>query len=190
MFKFTNIVMLAAPIGVFGAVAYTVGHLGLGILLPLLKLLATMYVALAVFITCVLFPIALIAEFNQKIPAAAAEPVTIAFATASSEAALPRAMEEMESSASLAKPSPSCSHRLQLQSRWLQPLPIPGPNLHRASRWHPPHHHAASPDASHLLISSKGTAGVARASLVIVLAAATSFHLPTEPSSSYSPSTN
>src|SRR5258708_21733474 len=62
MFKFTNIVMLAAPIGVFGAVAYTVGHLGLGVLLPLLKLLATMYVALVVFITCVFFPIALLAR--------------------------------------------------------------------------------------------------------------------------------
>src|SRR6266446_6198782 len=60
MFKFTNLVMLAAPIGVFGAIAYTVGHLGLGVLLPLLKLLATMYVALVVFITCVLFPIALL----------------------------------------------------------------------------------------------------------------------------------
>src|SRR5437879_9035809 len=46
MFKFTNLVMYAAPLGVFGAVAYTVGHLGLGVLLPLLKLLATMYVAL------------------------------------------------------------------------------------------------------------------------------------------------
>jgi len=66
MFKFTNIVMLAAPIGVFGAVAYTVGHLGLGILLPLLKLLATMYVALAIFITCVLFPIALLARVPIK----------------------------------------------------------------------------------------------------------------------------
>src|SRR6266478_1861525 len=53
MFKFTNLVMYAAPLGVFGAVAYTVGHLGLGVLLPLLKLLATMYAALAFFIVCV-----------------------------------------------------------------------------------------------------------------------------------------
>src|SRR6266403_1895003 len=98
MFKFTNLVMLAAPIGVFGAIAYTVGHLGLGVLLPLLKLLATMYVALVVFITCVLFPIALLARVPVKrFLRAAAEPVTIAFATASSEAALPRAMEQMES---------------------------------------------------------------------------------------------
>src|SRR5437899_1524552 len=98
MFKFTNIVMLAAPIGVFGAIAYTVGHLGLGVLLPLLKLLATMYVALVFFITCVLFPIALLARVPVKrFLRAAVEPVTIAFATASSEAALPRALDQMES---------------------------------------------------------------------------------------------
>ena len=62
MFKFTNLVMYAAPIGVFGAIAYTVGHLGLGVLLPLVKLLATMYVALVIFIFGVLLPIALVRE--------------------------------------------------------------------------------------------------------------------------------
>ena len=97
MFKFTNLVMYAAPIGVFGAIAYTVGHLGLGVLLPLLKLLATMYVALIVFIVGVLLPIALLVKTPLKeFLRAVTEPVTIAFATASSEAALPRAMEEME----------------------------------------------------------------------------------------------
>src|SRR5437762_7725768 len=95
MFKFTNLVMYAAPVGVFGAVAYTVGHLGLGVLLPLLKLLATMYLALVFFIVCVLFPIALLSQVPVKeFLRAATEPVTIAFATASSEAALPRAMEK------------------------------------------------------------------------------------------------
>src|SRR6266481_1367671 len=90
MFKFTNIVMLAAPIGVFGAVAYTVGHLGLGVLLPLVKLLATMYVALVVFITGVLCPIDLLARVpRRKYLSAAAEPVTRAYGTASSEASLP-----------------------------------------------------------------------------------------------------
>src|SRR5713101_1110965 len=98
MFKFTNLVMLAAPIGVFGAIAYTVGHLGLGVLLPLAKLLATMYIALVVFITCVLFPIALLARVPvRKFLNAVAEPVTIGFATASSEATLPRAIEQLES---------------------------------------------------------------------------------------------
>src|SRR5208282_6367265 len=62
MFKFTNLVMYAAPIGVFGAVAYTVGHMGLGVLLPLLKLIATLYIALAFFILFVLLPILRIAR--------------------------------------------------------------------------------------------------------------------------------
>src|SRR2546430_2713034 len=98
MFKFTNLVMYAAPLGVFGAVAYTVGHLGLGVLLPLLKLLATMYVALAFFIFCVLLPITLWARIPLKrFINAVAEPVTIGFATASSEATLPRAIEQLES---------------------------------------------------------------------------------------------
>src|SRR5262249_25411299 len=57
MFKFTNIVMYAAPIGIFGAVAYTVGHMGLGVLLPLLKLIATLYIAFVVFIVFVVLPI-------------------------------------------------------------------------------------------------------------------------------------
>jgi len=183
MFKFTNIVMLAAPIGVFGAVAYTVGHLGLGILLPLLKLLATMYVALVVFITCVLFPIALFARVPiKKFLSAAAEPVTIAFATASSEAALPRAMEEMES---LGVPRETVAFVLPTGYSFN----LDGSSLYQSLALI----FIAQAAGIHLtitqqavmlltlLISSKGTAGVARASLVIVLAAATSFHLPTEP---------
>jgi proton glutamate symport protein len=183
MFKFTNIVMLAAPIGVFGAVAYTVGHLGIGVLLPLLKLLATMYVALIVFITCVLLPIALFARVPiKKFISAAAEPVTIAFATASSEAALPRAMEEMES---LGVPRETVAFVLPTGYSFN----LDGSSLYQSLALI----FIAQAAGIHLtiaqqalmlftlLISSKGTAGVARASLVIVLAAATSFHLPTEP---------
>src|SRR6202158_5324658 len=66
MFKFTNLVMYAAPLGVFGAVSYTVGHLGLGVLVPLLKLLATLYIAFAVFIAFVLLPIALLSRIPLK----------------------------------------------------------------------------------------------------------------------------
>jgi len=183
MFKFTNIVMFAAPIGVFGAVAYTVGHLGLGVMLPLLKLLATMYVALLVFITCVLFPIALLARVPiKRFLAAAAEPVTIAFATASSEAALPRAMEQMES---LGVPRETVAFVLPTGYSFN----LDGSSLYQSLALI----FIAQAAGIHLtvaqqalmlltlLISSKGTAGVARASLVIVLAAATSFHLPTEP---------
>jgi proton glutamate symport protein len=183
MFKFTNLVMLAAPVGVFGAIAYTVGHLGLGVLLPLLKLLATMYVALVFFITCVLFPIALLARVPLKrFLRAVAEPVTIAFATASSEAALPRAMEQMES---FGVPRETVAFVLPTGYSFN----LDGSSLYQSLALL----FIAQAAGVHLtigqqavmlltlLISSKGTAGVARASLVIVLAAAASFHLPTEP---------
>src|SRR5207247_1961589 len=61
MFKFTNIVMMFAPVGVGAAIAYTVGHMGLGVLVNLFKLLATLYAALLVFVGCVLLPIAVVA---------------------------------------------------------------------------------------------------------------------------------
>ncbi|MGC1415584.1 MAG: cation:dicarboxylase symporter family transporter [Candidatus Acidiferrum sp.] len=183
MFKFTNLVMYAAPIGVFGAIAYTVGHLGLGVLLPLVKLLATMYVALLIFIFGVLLPIALMVKTPLKeFVRAVTEPVTIAFATASSEAALPIAMEEMEAfgvrreTVAFVLPTgysfnlggSSLYQALALvfiaQAAGMQ-LTIGQQVVMMLT----------------LLISSKGTAGVARASLVIVLAAAAQFHLPTEP---------
>jgi proton glutamate symport protein len=183
MFKFTNLVMYAAPIGVFGAIAYTVGHLGLGVLLPLLKLLATMYVALVFFITCVLFPIALLARVPVKrFLRAVTEPVTIAFATASSEAALPRAMEQMESfgvpreTVAFVLPT-GYSFNLDGSSLY-QSLALLF--IAQAAGIHVTVGQQAVMLLT-LLISSKGTAGVARASLVIVLAAAASFHLPTEP---------
>jgi proton glutamate symport protein len=183
MFKFTNLVMYAAPAGVFGAIAYTVGHLGLGVLLPLLKLLGTMYVALVFFITCVLFPIALLARVPVKrFLRAVTEPVTIAFATASSEAALPRAMEQMET---FGVPRETVAFVLPTGYSFN----LDGSSLYQSLALL----FIAQAAGIHLtigqqavmlltlLISSKGTAGVARASLVIVLAAAASFHLPTEP---------
>ena len=183
MFKFTNLVMFAAPIGVFGAVAYTVGHLGLSVLLPLLKLLATMYVALIFFITCVLFPIALLVRVPVKrFLRAVAEPVTLAFATASSEAALPRALEKMESFgvpreiAAFVLPT-GYSFNLDGSSLYQSLALI---FIAQAAAIHL----TLAQQAVMLLtlfVSSKGTAGVARASLVIVFAAAASFHLPTEP---------
>src|SRR5258706_13083537 len=90
--------MYVLPLGVFGAVCHPVGHLGLGVLLPVLKPLAAMYVALAFFIVCVLLPIALWARIPiKRFVNTVAEPVTIGFATASSEATLPRAIEQLES---------------------------------------------------------------------------------------------
>ena len=97
MFKFTDIVMYLAPLAVFGALASTVAKSGVDVLLSLMKLVGTLYAALVVFILGVLLPIALIARIPvRKFLAAVTEPVTLAFATASSEAALPKAMENME----------------------------------------------------------------------------------------------
>lgn len=97
MFKFTGIVMYLAPLAVTAAIAYTVGNLGIGIFGNLLSLLATLYLALALFVLLVLLPVALIAGVPVlKFMAAVAEPVSIAFATSSSEAALPKAMLAVE----------------------------------------------------------------------------------------------
>jgi proton glutamate symport protein len=97
MFKFTDIIMFLAPIAVFGALASTVAKSGVDILYNLMKLVGTLYVALIIFVTCVLLPIALIAKIPiRKFIKAVTEPVTLAFATASSEAALPKALENME----------------------------------------------------------------------------------------------
>ena len=183
MFKFTNLVMLIAPIGVFGAIAYTVGHMGMGILLPLLRLLGTMYAALGVFILLVLLPIALLVRVPiLPFLKAVAEPVTIAFATASSEAALPRAMENMES---FGIPRETVAFVLPTGYSFN----LDGSSLYQSLALI----FVAQAAGIHLsvsqqivmlftlLVSSKGVAGVARASLVIVLATATSFHLPLEP---------
>jgi proton glutamate symport protein len=183
MFKFTNIVMYAAPLGVFGAVAYTVGHLGVGVLLPLFKLLATMYVALAFFIVCVLLPILLWARIPLKrFIDAVAEPVTVGFATASSEATLPRAMERLEA---FGVPREIVAFVLPTGYSFN----MDGASLYQslalffvvqAAGLHPSIGQQALMILT-LIISSKGTAGVARGSLLIVFAAATSFHLPMEP---------
>ena len=183
MFRFTNIVMLFAPVGVGAAIAYTVGHLGIGILVNLIMLLATMYVAVIVFITCVLLPVALLARVPlRRFIAAAAEPTSIAFATASSEAALPRAMENMEA---LGVPRPivafviptGYSFNLDGSTLYLSLAAIFVAQ-------------AAGIQMSigqqfllllTLMLTSKGVAGVPRAALVILLGTVSSFNLPTEP---------
>ncbi len=183
MFKFTNLVMYAAPIGVFGSVAYTIGHLGLGVMLPLLKLLGTMYAALLFFVVCVLFPIALLARIPiKRFLHAVTEPLTIAFATASSEATLPRAMEEMES---FGVPRETVAFVLPTGYSFN----MDGAAIYQSLALI----FVAQAAGMHLsvgqqvmmmltlIISSKGTAGVARGSLLIVFGAATSFHLPMEP---------
>jgi proton glutamate symport protein len=183
MFAFTNIVMYFAPVGVGAAIAYTVGHLGIGVLLPLGKLLVTGYAALAVFLLLVLLPIAKLAGVPVGgFSRAVAEPATIAFATASSEAALPRAMEAMEafgiprkivafvipagysfnltgSSLYLALASIFVAQAAGMHLSWSEQLFM----------------------VFMLMITSKGVAGVPRAVLVVLLATAATFHLPSEP---------
>jgi Na+/H+-dicarboxylate symporter len=183
MFRFTNIVMLFAPIGVGAAIAYTVGHLGIGILVNLAKLLATMYVAVAVFIVGVLLPVALIARVPlRRFIAAAAEPTSIAFATASSEAALPRAMENMEA---LGVPRhivafvipTGYSFNLDGSTLYLSLAAIfvaqaAGIQLSLGQQFLL---------LLTLMLTSKGVAGVPRAALVILLGTVSSFGLPAEP---------
>lgn len=183
MFKFTNVVMLAAPIGVFGAMAYTVGRMGMGVLLPLLKLLLTMYGALVVFAILVLLPICIVLGVPlRRFLKAAVEPVTIAFATSSSEAALPRAMEQMES-LGVARETVAfvlpAGYTLNLDGSSLYQS-IALVFVAQAAGIHMSFGQTTVMLLT-LLISSKGTAGVARASLVIVLGVVTSFHWPTEP---------
>jgi proton glutamate symport protein len=183
MFKFTNLVMYMAPLGVGAAVAYTVGHTGLGVLTSLLKLLLTLYAALIVFVVVVLLPIALLFQVPlRRFLKAVAEPVTIAFGTASSEAALPRAMEEMEAIGvprqivAFVIPT-GYSFNLTGSSLYLSVAAI----------------FVAQVSGIHLslgqqllimltlMVTSKGVAGVSRAALVILLATASSTGLPTEP---------
>ncbi|MCF8255829.1 MAG: cation:dicarboxylase symporter family transporter [Bacteroidia bacterium] len=97
MFKFTHIVMLFAPFAVGGAMAYSVANMGLGVIGNLLKLVGTLYGALFAFVALVLVPIGFMVKLPfKRFLNAISEPVSIAFATASSEAALPKAMENLE----------------------------------------------------------------------------------------------
>jgi proton glutamate symport protein len=183
MFAFTNLVMYFAPVGVGAAMAYTVGHMGIAVLLPLGKLLLTGYGALGFFLLVVLLPIALFARLPiGRLVRAVAEPATIAFATSTSEAALPRAMECMEafgvprrivafvipagysfnldgSTLYLAVASIFVAQVAGIHLTWLEQLFM----------------------VFTLMVTSKGVAGVPRAVLVVLLATAATFHLPTEP---------
>ncbi len=183
MFSFTNLVMYYAPVGVGAAMAYTVGHMGIGVLLPLGKLLLTGYGALIAFLLLILLPITWIARLPlRRLVKAIAEPATIAFATSTSEAALPRAMEAMEafgvprrivafvipagysfnmdgSSLYLSLASVFVAQAAGIHLGWSGQLLM----------------------VFTLMLTSKGVAGVPRAVLVVLLATAATFHLPTEP---------
>jgi proton glutamate symport protein len=183
MFKFTNIVMLFAPVGVGAAIAYTVGHMGLSILFNLFKLLATLYGALLGFLLLVLLPVALIARVPlRRFASAIAEPVSIAFATTSSEAALPLAMERMME---LGVPRPIVAfvmptgYSFNLDGSTLY-LSLAAVFVAQAAGIHLSLGQQLLIVFT-LMLTSKGVAGVPRATLVILLGTAASFGLPEWP---------
>ena len=97
MFRYTKYIMYAAPVGVFAAMAYAIGSNGTGVLFSLGKLVLTLYGALVVFVVVVLGAVAVIARIPiARFLRAVREPWLIAFSTAASEAALPIALENME----------------------------------------------------------------------------------------------
>jgi Na+/H+-dicarboxylate symporter len=182
MFKFTNIVMHYAPFGVGAAIAYTVGHGGLGVLYNLAKLVLTLYAALAFLILFVFLPIALMVKVPiRKFIRAVKEPAIIAFSTTSSEAALPRAMEVLER---LGVPRRIVSFVLPLGYSFN----LDGTTLYLslASVFVA---QAAGVELTvgqqitmllTLMLTSKGVAGVPRASLVILAGTLASYGLPLE----------
>ena len=181
MFRLTKIVMYMAPVAAAAALAYTVGSMGLATMLPLLKLAGTCYATLVIFVVFVLAPILMAARVPVgKFAVAVAEPAAIGFATTSSEAALPLAMERMEEFG---------------VPRWIVSFVIPtgysfnltGSTLYLAMAAL----FAAQAGGLHLSVvqqivllatlalSSKGIAGVPRATLVVLLGVAGSFQIPT-----------
>jgi proton glutamate symport protein len=179
MFRLTRIIMVVAPVAAGAALAYTVGSMGLATLLPLAKLLITCYIALGIFLVV----LALILFFARipvgRFAAAVAEPAALGFATTSSEAALPLAMERMEEFG---------------VPRWIVSFVIPtgysfnmtGSSIYlsMAALF------AAQAAGLHLsivqqifllatlMLTSKGVAGVPRSVLVVLLATASSFQIP------------
>jgi proton glutamate symport protein len=183
MFKFTNVVMYFAPFGVGAAIAYTIGTTGMGVLVNLAKLLLTLYVALFVVIFGVLLPTALLARVPlRRFVEAVAEPVSIAFGTASSEAALPRAMETLEQMGvtreTVAFVMPTgysfnlVGSTLYLSLASIFVAQVAGVHLTLGQQLLM---------MLTLMLTSKGVAGVSRAALVILLGTVGSFGLPVEP---------
>ncbi|MDP1745241.1 MAG: cation:dicarboxylase symporter family transporter, partial [Bacteroidota bacterium] len=97
MFKVTNYVMAFAPLGVFGAIAAVVAKQGLGVLTGYLYLIGTFYLGLFLFVFVVLFLICFFLKIKFfKLLGHIKEPVLLAFSTASSEAAMPKTIESLE----------------------------------------------------------------------------------------------
>jgi proton glutamate symport protein len=183
MFQLTRIIMLLAPLAAGAALAYSVASMGLLALLPLVKLVLTFYAALAAFCLLVLVPILLLFRIPvRRFIAAVGEPAAIGFATTTSEAALPLAMERMEEFG---------------VPRWIVSFVIPlgySFNMDGASVYlSMASIFAAQASGIHLsigqqiamlatlILASKGVTGVPRATLVVLLATASTIHISTAP---------
>ena len=183
MFQLTRIIMLLAPLAAGAALAYSVASMGLLALFPLAKLVLTFYAALAAFCLLVLIPILLLFRIPmRRFVAAVGEPAAIGFATTTSEAALPLAMERMEEFG---------------VPRWIVSFVIPmgySFNMDGASVYlSMASIFAAQASGIHLgvgqqiamlatlILASKGVTGVPRATLVVLLATASAIHISTAP---------
>lgn len=183
MFKFTNIIMYMAPVAVGAAIAHATAELGMEILMALIRLLLTLYAALIVFVVFVFGSI----MYLFKIPVktfirAIREPVSIAFATTSSESALPKAMENMRkigvpnSIVSFVLPT-GYTFNLDGTTLYLSLAAIfvaqaTGMNLSIGEQLM---------IGLTLMLTSKGVAGIPRASLVILIGTAATFDMPIWP---------
>jgi proton glutamate symport protein len=182
MFKFTNIVMKFAPVGVGAAVAATIARSGVGVLVNLVWLIGTVYVTTALFLAGVLLPIALFFKVPiRKFVKMVSEPALIAFSTTSSEAALPRALGAMEK---LGCPRRIVSFVLPLGYTFNLDgttlfLSLAAVFVAQAGGMHLTVAHQLTMMLT-LLLTSKGVAGVPRAATVILAATAAQFNLPME----------
>ncbi len=182
MFKFTNIVMKYAPIGVAAAIAATVGNKGLSVLVNLGLLILCLYIALVLFVVLVFGTVALIARVPiRQFINAVKEPALIAFSTTSSEAALPKAMLAMEALGvprrivSFVIPT-GYSFNLDGTSLYLSLAAI---FVAQAAGIDLPFGQQFIIVVT-LMLTSKGVAGVSRAALVVLAGTLSSFGLPLE----------
>ena len=182
MFKFAGVVVAFAPLGVGAAIAATVGRNGLGVLRPLGALVGTLYGTLALFVLVVLLPIALAARVPvRRFLAAVREPWLLAFTTASSEAALPLALRNVETLgvprriAAFVLPTGYAFNMdgtaLYLSLAVLFVAQAAGIDLPLGQQ---------ALILLTLMLTSKGTAAVPRSSLVVLTAALARFGLPLE----------
>jgi proton glutamate symport protein len=186
MFKFAGLIMKFAPYGVGAAIAVTVGHQGLGVLLNLGKLVLTLYLALVIFVVFVFGAVIWITKVPLKpFVRAVREPFALAFATANSEAALPDAFARMER---LGVPRGivgfvlPAGYTFNLDGSTLH-LAVASVFVAQAAEATTGVHFGLGSQLTMMLtlmLTSKGVAAVPRASLVVLIAALQSFNLPLE----------